>query len=185
MRSLQKRNARRKSRMIKLALKYFDWRAAIIFIAAHFLTVGIYDLLVIGDEFIIPKGGFTMHMLQAAVFLSILLLNVKFELAIAAAATALVYALMAISWACTARWDSTFIQNYFYEVFPSIIMTINSIVICLLGKDGAIHLFNIFSKRTGFLNKIQLHFRGTSSNSVHNINAPICGKNFKSEKVGK
>jgi hypothetical protein len=167
------------------AFKHFDLRAAIIFIAAHFVSVGIYDLLVVGDNFAIPKGGFILCMLQASLFLSLTLLKIKFELSIIAGITSIFYCLMAINFFCLARWDETGIQNYFYSVFPSIIMTINLIVICLLGKDGAIHIFNKFFMRRSFLSKIQLFLRGVSNNSVCNINAPISVKNFKSEKGSK
>ena len=161
--------------------KHFDLRAAIIFIAAHFVSVGIYDLLVVGDNFAIPKGGFILYMLQAALFLSLPLLKIKFELSIIAVITSIFYCLMAINFFCLARWDETGIQNYFYSVFPSIIMTINLIVICLLGKD----IFNKFFMRRSFLSKIQLFLRSVSNNSVCNINAPISVKNFKSEKGSK
>lgn len=167
---------------IKSFIKQFDIRAAIIFIAAHFVSVGIYELLVVNDGFIIPKGGFIMHMLQAAVFLSILLLKIKFELAVAAAVTSVFYLLMAINWFCLSRWGEVGIQAYFHSVFPSIIMTINLIVIFLLGKDDVIPILNKFFKRLGFRSHLQLLFRSTRSHTVYNISLPLRKEDLKNEE---
>jgi hypothetical protein len=145
-----------KSHMINWILNYFDKRAAFIFIVAHFLSVGVYDLLVVGDEFAIPKGGFILHMLQAAVFASLLSLKLKFELSLTAGIISIWYFLMAVNWAFLESSGETHIQAYFYNVFPSIIMTMNLIVIYLLGKDGAIHMVNTIFKRYTFLSRIRL-----------------------------
>ncbi len=165
--------------MINWVLNHFDKRAAFIFIGAHFLSVSIYDLLVVGDEFAIPKGGFILHMLQAAVFASLLSLKLKFELSLTAAVISVWYFLMAINWALLARAGETDIQSYFYDLFPSIIMTMNLIVIYLLGKDGVIHMVNTIFKRYTFLSRIRLFLRSAYSNSVFNLALPISQKNFK------
>ena len=162
--------------------KKIDIRAAIIFIAAHFVSVGIYDLLVVNDKFVIAKGGFVLHMLQAAVFLSLPLLKLKFELSVAAAATAICYCLNAINWAFMERGIEVGIQSYCYSNFASIIMTINLIVIYLLGKDGAIHLFNRLLRYPDFRSRVQLFFRGADSNSVRGIDLPISAQDFKDKE---
>jgi hypothetical protein len=169
----------------KQALKYFDVRAAIIFIAAHYLTIEVHNLLVIGDNFVIPRGGFILCMLQAAIFVSLLFLKIKFELAIAAGVTSIFYVFMAINWAFMSRWDEIAIQTYFYDTFPSIIMTMNIIVIFLLGKDGGIYIFNKLFKHHPFYNKTRLFFRTRNYNNIRNINLPIRNSNIKSQEICK
>lgn len=171
--------------MINWVLNHFDKRAAFIFIVAHFLSIGIYDLLVVGNEFAIPKGGFILHMLQAAVFASLLSLKLKFELSLTAGVISVWYFLMAVNWAFLAHIGETGIQAYFYDVFPSIIMTMNLIVIYLLGKDGVIHMVNTIFKRYIFLSRVRLFLRSAYSNSVFNLVLPINQKNFKSQEVSK
>jgi hypothetical protein len=92
---------------------------------------------------------------------------------------------MAVNWAFLESSGETHIQAYFYNVFPSIIMTMNLIVIYLLGKDGAIHMVNTLFKRYTFLSKVQLFLRSVYSNSVFNMVLPISQKNFKSQEVSK
>jgi hypothetical protein len=170
---------------IKSLLQKIDMRAAIIFIAAHFVSTGIYNLLIVDGDFVISKGGFILHMLQASVYSSIIFLNFKFELSIAAGVTAIFYCLIAINWVFLERGIELDIQSFFYDSFSSIIMTINLIVIYLLGKDGAIHLFNMLLRRHTFLSRIQLFFRNSSDSSIHNVTLPFGDKDIKSKEICK
>jgi hypothetical protein len=162
-------------------MRHFDIRAAIIFIVAHFLTMAIYIVLAEGF-FMIWQSGFVIHMSQALVFLGVASLNIAFKLRVASFVTSIFYCLIAINWLLFERGIEVGIQTYFYDHFQSIIMTMNLIVIYLLGKGGAIHIFNMLHKRPNFYNKVLLLFRSVNHNSVLNINAPISGKNFKSKE---
>jgi hypothetical protein len=170
--------------MIDGLLKYFDVRAAIIFIAAHFLSMCIY-LLVINNSNAVWQSGFTLHMLQALIYFAVMSLNVGFKLKVASFVTSIFYVLIAINWLLFQREIEVQMQTYFYDHFASIIMTINLIVIYLLGKDGAIHLFNMFFKRHSFFSRVRLFFRGPNYNRVRNINLPIRDTDIKSQEVSK
>tara|TARA_R110000772_G_scaffold262521_1_gene381607 strand:- start:152 stop:664 length:513 start_codon:yes stop_codon:yes gene_type:complete len=167
-----------------LALKYFDVRAAIIFIVAHLITACIY-IVIVNNSDIIWQSGFTLHMLQALVYLSIMYLKLGFKLKVAALITSVFYVLIAVNWLLFQREIETQIQTYFYDHFESIIMTIDLIVIYLLGKGGGIHLFDMFFKRHSFFSKLQLFFRSGYINSVCNINLSISNPNIKSKEVSK
>ena len=186
MKSQLKRNATRKKTVsIKAVFKKIDMRAAIIFIAAHFASMYIYNSIFVNGEFIVDRGGFVLHMLQASVFVSLLLLNLNFKLLVAAGVTSIFYTLLAINWFFLSRWEETIFQSYFYDYFSSIIMTINLIVIYLLGKDSAIHLFNMLLKRPSFFSKIRLLFRSNGSDTIRNINLSVSPQNFKSSEISK
>lgn len=153
-RSQKRQSLHRKKTVHTSLISKFNLRAAIIFTVAHFASVAIYNLLVVNNEFAISKGGFVLHMLQASVYTSILFLNLKLELLIASAITAIFYCLAAINWAFLERGIEVGMQVLFYDAFSSIIMIINLTVIYFLGKDSAIHLFNIVFKHYPFFRRI-------------------------------
>jgi hypothetical protein len=165
-------------------LKYFNARAAIIFITAHFITMSIY-FVVINNSDLIWQSGFTLHMLQASIYFAVMTLNLDFKLKVVSFLTSMFYLLIAINWLLFQREIEFEIQTYFYDTFSSIIMTINLIVIYLLGKDSAIHLFNMFLKRPSFFSRIRLLFRGVGSDAIRDINLPIRPQNFKSQETSK
>jgi hypothetical protein len=164
--------------------KYFNVKAAIIFIVAHFISMGIYTI-VINNSNAIWQSGFTLHMLQALVYLAVMSFNIDFKLKFASFITSIFYVLIAINWLLFQREIEVDIQTYFYDHFPSIIMTINLIVIYLLGKDGAIHLFNFIFKHLAFFSRVRLFFRTRNYNNIRNINLPLSNSNIKSKEVCK
>jgi hypothetical protein len=166
-------------------LKYFDFKAAILFIAAHFLSVLIYKSLVVDDQFIIWQGGFVINMSQAFIYLIIVFINIDIKLRITSFVTFIVFGLFAINWFLIQRGIEGQLQIYFYEYFQSIIITLNLIVIFLLGKDGAIHLFNLFFSCNTFLNKSRLFLRNTYNNCLCHIYLSFSYKNIKSKENGK
>ena len=166
----------------KSFLQKIDLRAAIIFIAAHFVSVGLYDLLVVDNEFVVAKGGFVLHMLQAYVFILVTSFSMSRELKITSLIIAVIYALMAINWSVLERGIESNVQAHFYGIFASIIITMNLIVIFLLGKDGALHIFNRLYMSLTFRGRIQLFFRDVHSNSVCDIDLPIGDSDFKSKE---
>ena len=170
---------------IKPVFKKLDMRAVIIFIAAHFASVGVYNSLVVDGAFAISDGGFILHMAQATIYSSISFFKLSFKLKVIACVTAVFYCLLAINWVLLDRGIEVNIQSYFYDTFSSIIMTINLIVIYLLGKDSVIHLFNMFLKRPSFFSRIRLLFRGVGSDAIRDINLPIRPQNFKSQETSK
>tara|TARA_R110000782_G_scaffold32435_1_gene79076 strand:+ start:15 stop:443 length:429 start_codon:yes stop_codon:yes gene_type:complete len=142
-------------------------------------------MLVDNNADVVWQNGFTLHMLQALVYFAVMSLNVEFKLKIVSFVTSIFYVLIAINWLLFQREIEVQMQTYFYDHFTSIIMTINLIVIYLLGKDGAIHLFNMFFKRHSFFSRVRLFFRSANINSVHNINLPIRNQNIKSQEISK
>ena len=166
-------------------LKCFDMRAAIIFIAAHFLSMSAYHLIVIDGAFTIWQGGFALHMCQALIYLTIVFINIDIKLRIASFVTFIMYGLIGINWLLFQRGIEIEMQTYFYNNFEGIITTLNLIVIYLLGKDGAIYLFNMFLIRFNFLNKLQLFYRNVSHSRICNINLFFSSKNIKNKEVSK
>tara|TARA_R110000868_G_C10372767_1_gene718563 strand:- start:23 stop:442 length:420 start_codon:yes stop_codon:yes gene_type:complete len=135
------------------ALKYLDVRAAIIFVVAHLVSMCIY-IVIVNSSDIIWQSGFTLHMLQALVYLSIMYLKVGVKLKVAALITSVFYVLIAVNWLLFQREIEVQMQTYFYDHFESIIITINLIVIYLLGKGGVIHLFDMLLSRHSFFGRI-------------------------------
>ena len=165
-----------------MILKRFDVKAAVIFIAAHFATMSIYTLLVNNALW---QPGFILHMLQASVYLFIPLININFKLKLASFVTSILYFLIAINWLLLERGIELAAQVYFYNYFASIITTINIIVIYLLGKNSAIHFFNMFSTSNNFFNKLRLHFRNVNNNNIFNLNLSFNNTNFKIKESSK
>ena len=173
------------------ALKCFDIRAALIFIAAHFLSVFIYlvaadgAFTILNSEFAIWQSGFTLHMLQAIVYFFVMTLNVSFKLKVASFVISILYLLIGGEWLLFQHNVKFLIQIYFYEHFASIITTMNLIVIYLLGKDGAIHLLNMFFSRNAFLNKSRLFLRNAYNNCLCYIYLSFSHKNIESKENSK
>ena len=151
-------------------MQIINLKAAAIFIVAHFATVIIHNAL-------LNQGGFVVHMSQAAVFLFVCNMAIDFKLRIAALVTVIFYALLGVNWLLIIRGIDVTIQKYFYDSFASIIVTIDLIVLFLLGKDGGIHIFNKFFSRHPFYNKIQLFYRSFDYSRLRNLNLFISTKN--------
>ena len=166
-------------------LKRFDLRAAIIFIAAHFLSAFIYNLFVFNGTMHDGLSGFSMHLLQASIYLIISLVSMKKELRIASLAITSAYVLIAANWFLLERGIELDIQSYFYAHFSSIIMTIDLIIIYLLGRDSAIRIFNNVFARRRLHNKFRLFHRSSNHNSVCNIDLPVCTPHIKNKGRGK
>tara|TARA_R110000851_G_scaffold176388_1_gene323022 strand:- start:839 stop:1357 length:519 start_codon:yes stop_codon:yes gene_type:complete len=166
-------------------LKHFDIKAAIVFIAAHFITLLFYYLIIVDDTFSIWQGGFILHISQSLIYLVIPFINISVKLRIASFAISIFYGLIAINWLLLERGIETNIQAYFYDSFASIITTMNLIVIYLLGKDGAIHLLNMFFSRIAFLNKLQLFFRDAYYSCICSVYLSFSYKNIESKESGE
>mgnify|MGYP003658029498 CR=1 FL=1 len=162
-----------------------------IFIAAHFLSMFIYlvaadgAFTILNSEFAIWQSGFTLHMLQAIVYFFVMTLNVSFKLKVASFATSVLYFLIGCEWLLFQHNVNAPMQIYFYEHFTSIITTMNLIVIYLLGKDGAIHLLNMFFSRVPFFNKLQLFFRDAYYSCIFSIYLSFSYKNIESKEGRK
>ena len=165
--------------------QHFDIKAAILFVAAHFLSMSVYHLIVVDGAFTIWQGGFVLHMCQSFIYLVIVFANISVKLRIASFITFILYGLIGINWLLFQREIEIELQTYFYDHFSSIITTINIIVIYLLGKNGAIHLFNMFFSRLNVFNKLQLFFRNASNNNIHNIDLPFGAQNIESKEGHK
>ena len=170
---------------IKKISNFFDIRAAIIFIVAHFASMIIFKVLVVEDHFIIDKGGFILHTLQAFVFLCISFIPMSRKLQVMALLFTGFYCLIAINWSVLERGIELDAQAYFYTIFESIVMTLNFIVICLLGKNGAIYCFNWIYMRCNLHSKVRLFFRVFSNINIYNFNLSISTKDSKSEEISK
>ncbi len=166
-------------------LKCFDMRAAIIFIAAHFLSMSAYHLIVIDGAFTIWQGGFVLHMCQALIYLTIVFINIDIKLRIASFVTFIMYGLIGINWLLFQRGIEIEMQTYFYNNFASIINALNLIVIYLLGKDGALHIFNMLFSNINLRNKTSLLFRNDSYHDIYNINLHLSDQNTKNKEVSK
>ena len=160
-------------------------RATSAFVAAHIVSVIIHNAFVYFDLFALPKSGFIMHTMQASLYVFISLMAIDLKLRLAALAITFFYIIIAINWAFLERGIEVQLQSYFYEYFASIIMTINIIVIYLLGRDSGIHLFNRLSDRFHFVNKVRLFFGSVYNSSVHYINLHVSNTHIKSEKKYK
>mgnify|MGYP003679528815 CR=1 FL=1 len=156
-------------------LKRFDLRAAIIFIAAHFLSAFIYNLFVFNGTMYDGLSGFSMHLLQASIYLIISLVSMKKELRIASLAITSAYVLIAANWFLLERGIELDIQSYFYAHFS----------IYLLGRDSAIRVFNNVFARSRLHNKFRLFHRSINHNSVCNIDLPVCTPHIKNKGRGK
>ena len=166
-------------------LKHFDIKAAIIFIAAHFITLLFYYLIIVDKTFAIWQGGFVLHISQALIYLVITFISISVKLRIASLVISIFYGLIALNWLLLERGIEANIQAYFYEHFASIITTMNLIVIYLLGKDGAIHLLNMFFSRVPFLNKSRLFFRDAYYSCICSVYLSFSYKNIKSKEIGE
>jgi hypothetical protein len=172
-------------------LKCFDIRAAMIFIAAHFASMFIYMIaydgafVVINSKFIIWQSGFTLHMLQATVYLFVMTSSISFKLKVASFLISITYLLIGGEWLLFQSDVNSKIQSYFLSSFPSIMTTLNLIVIYLLGKDGAIHLLNMFFKHIPFLNKSRLLFRDAYYSCICSVYLSFSYKNIKSKESGE
>ncbi len=162
-----------------------------IFIAAHFASMLIYLIaydgafVIVNSEFAIWQSGFTLHMLQATVYLFVMTSNVNFKLKIASFMISILYLLIGAEWLLFQRDVNSKIQSYFLLNFPSIMTTMNLIVIYLLGKDGAIHLLNMFFSRIPFLNKLQLFFRDAYYSCLCTVHLSFSYKNIEGKENGK
>jgi hypothetical protein len=150
-------------------------RAAIAFIAVHFGTYFIY-LAMVGHN------GFALHMTQALPYIALSTLNINFKLRIVSLLTALAYILIAVNWLILERGIELKIQELFYSSFASIIMTLNLIVILIIGTDSGIHLFNRISNAIRVFNKSRLFFGSAHNNRVLNCDLSISKKNTQGEK---
>ena len=162
---------------------YFDVRAAIIFIVAHFLSALVYLIVVSND--LIWQSGFTLHMLQAFIYLAVMSVNIGFGLKVMSFITSIFYMLIAVNWLLFQREIEVQMQTYFYNYFENIITAINLIVVYLLGKNGAIYIFNMLFVRCFCFNRIQLFFRSCNYNNIYSINLPIRNKDIKSKEIIK
>ena len=127
----------------------FDLVAAIVFVAAHFISVAVYDFVVVDDAYNILGGGFSLHLLIAAIYLAVSELGINYKLRMVALITAFVHVAMAANWSLLQIGFDAGIQSFFYDSFTSIIIAMNSIVIYLLGRNSAIHIFNALFVRRG------------------------------------
>jgi hypothetical protein len=166
-------------------LKHFDIKAAIVFIAAHFITLLFYYLIIVDKTFAIWQGGFVLHISQALIYLIITFISINVKLRIASLVISIFYGLIALNWLLLERGIEVDIQAYFYEHFASIITTMNLIVIYLLGKDGAIHLLNMFFSRNALFNKSRLLLRNTYNNCLCYIYLSFSHKNIESKENSK
>jgi hypothetical protein len=159
-----------------------------IFIVAHFASMLIYMIaydgafVIINNEFAIWQSGFTLHMLQATVYFIVMMSSVSFKLKAASFLISIAYLLIGAEWLLFQRDVNSKIQSLFLSNFPSIITTLNLIVIYLLGKDGAIHLLNMLFNRVSFLNKSQLFFRDAYNNCICHIYLSVSYKNIESKE---
>jgi hypothetical protein len=150
-------------------------RAVIAFIAAHFATYFIY-LAMVGHN------GFALHMTQALPYIAISTLNIDFKLRIVSLSTAFAYILIAVNWLILERGIELKIQELFYSSFASIIMTLNLIVILILGTDSGIHLFNRISNAIRVFNKPRLFSGSANNNRVLSCDISISKENNQGEK---
>jgi hypothetical protein len=124
-------------------------------------------------------------MCQALIYLTIVFINIDIKLRIASFVTFIMYGLIGINWLLFQREIEIEMQTYFYNNFASIITTMNLIVIYLLGKDGAIHLLNMFFSRIAFLNKLQLFFRDAYYSCICSVYLSFSYKNIESKESGE
>ena len=155
--------------------------ATILFIVAHFATVYIYDLLVVDGEFAFIDSGVILHTLQASVYLIISIMPIKKSLRIASLLVVTAYVLIAASWLWLDMGLDFGTQSYFYDAFAVIMTALNLIIIYLLGRDGAIHIFNLLLSRFNSNSKIRLLFRSANHNRFCNINLFFSSQNIKNE----
>ena len=155
------------------------------FIAAHFLSVFIYDLFVVDNSLSAGKSGVDLRALQASIYMIIPMFGMSKGLKLASLAVAATYILSAAAWLLHSLEAWLDIQSYFYAHFSSIIMTINLIIIYLLGRDSAIRIFNNVFARSRLHNKFRLFHRSINHNSVCNIDLPVCTPHIKNKGRGK
>ena len=79
-------------------LRHFDIKAAIIFIAAHFITLLFYYLIIVDKTFAIWQGGFVLHISQALIYLVITFISISVKLRIASLVISIFYGLIALNW---------------------------------------------------------------------------------------
>ena len=160
-------------------LNRFDLKAAIIFIAAHFISVFIYDTFIIDGRLLDGKSGVDLRALQASIYILIPMFSMSKGLKLASLSVATAYMLSATVWLMYSVKVESTMQAYFYAHFSSIIITLNLIVIYLLGVDSAIRIFNNVFARCRLCCKSGLLHRSADHYSVCNINLHVCTKNIK------